>query len=294
MAKSIAIYNNKGGVGKTTLTLFLSDFLSSITVHKKKSRVLVMDFDPQASCANAVLGIEKVSEIINNSLTIPYILNAKLSQNSEIDLSKFIFTREENKNTKTKKTRLGNLDVMVSEPNLALSFDEKASLQKSLELARWLGSKLTAEYDFIFVDLPGSISRINKFSLVGAFLADNFVVPTEPNRLNVNALSGTFEMLEKIKTWKGRSNHYNLLGFVLNKTDKRAKQFKLHKDELNHFARIKNCKIYKNVLPPTPKLSDASDDSIKFITLSDRYDSYYDNVRKLVIEITADLGFISN
>ncbi|GJL71931.1 MAG: chromosome partitioning protein ParA [Nitrosomonas sp.] len=291
MAKSIAIYNNKGGVGKTTLSLFLSDFLSSITINKKKSKVLVMDFDPQASCANAVLGIEKVSEIINNSLTIPYILNAKLNQKKEIDISRFIFTREENNSTETKKTRLGNLDVMVSEPNLALSFDEKVSLKDSLKLARWMSNELAAEYDFIFVDLPGSISKVNKFSLVGAFLADNYVIPTEPNRLNVNALSGTLNMLDNIRTWKGRSSGYNLLGFVLNKADKRAKQFIAHKDDLNQFAKHKNCKIYKNVLPPTPKLSDASDDSMQFITLSDRYDSYYDNVRKLVIEITADLGF---
>ena len=183
---------------------------------------------------------------------------------------------------------------MVSEPNLALSFDEKASIKDCLKLACWISAKFAAEYDFIFIDLPGRISKLNKFSLVGAFLADNFVVPTEPNRLNINALSGTLNMLENIKTWKGRSNNYNLLGFVLNKADKRAKQFRLHKDELNHFAKLKNCKIYKNVLPPTPKLSDASDDSMNFITLSDRYDSYYDNVRNLVIEITADMGFTKN
>lgn len=294
MVKSIAIYNNKGGVGKTTLALFLSDFLSSITINKKKSKVLVMDFDPQASCANAILGFGKVSEIINNSLTIPYLLNAKLNQKEEIDLSKFIFTRNENSSAATRKTRLGNLDVMVSEPNLALSFDEKASINDSLKLAHWIGAELATKYDFIFIDLPGSISKINKFSLVGAFLANNFVVPTEPNRLNINALSGTLNMLDNIKTWKGRSNNYNLLGFVLNKADKRTKQFKLHRDDLYHFAKLKNCKIYKSFLPPTPKLSDASDDSIEFITLSDRYDSYYKNVRDLVLEITADLGFTMN
>lgn len=294
MVKSIAIYNNKGGVGKTTLSLFLSDFLSSITINKKKSKVLVMDFDPQGSCANAILGLEKVSEITNKSLTLSYILNTRLNQKEDIDLSRFIFTREENNDTKTRKTRLGNLDVMVSEPNLALSFDEKASIDDSLLLAQWIGAKLATKYDFIFVDLPGSISKINKFSLVGAFLANYFIVPTEPNRLNINALSGTLNMLDNIRAWKKPGNGYNLLGFVLNKADKRAKQFKLHKDDLNHFAKIKNCKIYQNILPPTPTLSDASDDSIKFITLSDRYDNYYKHVRDLVIEITTDLGFIRN
>ncbi|SFQ07969.1 chromosome partitioning protein [Nitrosomonas cryotolerans] len=294
MARSIGIYNNKGGVGKTTLSLFLSDFLSSITINKKKSKVLVMDFDPQASCANAILGIEKVSEITNDSLTLPFILNSRLDQKKGIDLSRFIFTRERDNDAKTKKTRLGNLDVMVSEPKLALNFDEKASLNDSLKLARWIASELATEYDFIFVDLPGSISKINRFSLVGAFMVDYFVVPTELNRLNINALSGTLKMLDNIREWRGYGNDYNLLGFVLNKADKRTVQYKLHKDELIHFAKIKNCKIYKNTLPPTPRLSDAADDSIGFITLSERYDNYYDNVRNLVIEITRDLGYIRN
>ena len=101
---------------------------------------------------------------------------------------------------------------MVSDPNLALSFDEKASIKDSLKLAHWIGAELATKYDFIFIDLPGSISKINKFSLVGAFFANNFIVPTEPNRLNINALSGTLNMLDNIKTWKGRNNNYNLLG----------------------------------------------------------------------------------
>ena len=36
MSKLIGIYNNKGGVGKTTLTLFLADFLSSLSYVNKE------------------------------------------------------------------------------------------------------------------------------------------------------------------------------------------------------------------------------------------------------------------
>lgn len=290
MAKIIAIYNNKGGVGKTTLALFLADFLSSISINKKKSRVLVIDFDPQASCSTAILGLEHVTGLVNNNLTLPKALQIKSKNNSEVNLKKYISTRKENNDKKTKKVRLGNLDVIVPDANMALEIDKKTSLKESLAFAGWIKKELKNKYDFIFVDLPGSLSEINSFSLIGVFLAEYFIIPVEPNRINTNSIPPTLKMITSIEKWKEGGKH-KLLGFVLNKTDRRSRQYKLHKDELMQFANIAGCKIYNNVLPPTPKIADAADDSISYITLSGRYDSYYDNVRKLVLEIATDLGF---
>jgi len=290
MAKIIAIYNNKGGVGKTTLTLFLADFLSSTSIDKKKSRVLVIDFDPQASCSTALLGLEEVSKLKNNRLTLPVLLQAKLYGQGDTNLKGCIKTRQEDITKKTRKTKLGNLDVMLSEADAVLSFDEHVSSQDSLQLTEWLKTEINNDYDFVLVDLPGNLSKRNVFSLVGAFLADYFIIPTEPNRININALPATLKMLSSMNEWRGNSPH-KLLGFVLNKADKRTIQYKLHKDELTQFANRENCKIYSSILPPTPKLSNASDDSIEAFTLSDRYDTYYPNVRSLVMEILDDLGF---
>lgn len=45
---AIAIYNNKGGVGKSTVTVCLAGFLAA----NRKKRVLVIDLDAQASSTN--------------------------------------------------------------------------------------------------------------------------------------------------------------------------------------------------------------------------------------------------
>ncbi len=79
MAKFVGIYNNKGGVGKTTVTLFLADFLSSITIRGKKSRVLVIDFDSQSSCANAILGLERVTELKREGKTLSGMLKSMIN-----------------------------------------------------------------------------------------------------------------------------------------------------------------------------------------------------------------------
>ena len=292
MAKFVGIYNNKGGVGKTTVTLFLADFLSSITIRGKKSRVLVIDFDPQSSCANAILGLERVTELKREDKTLSGMLKSMINNKRYENIEDIIFTREEKKENKkrSRKTKLGNLDVIVSDAVNALDFEEKATLRDSIKLSKWLKRELNDKYDFVFIDLPGNLSKINLFSMVGAFLSEYYLIPVEPNRINTNAIPMTKKMFDSIAEWKGKRD-FKILGFILNKADKRTKQYKLHKDELLQFANMMGCKIYSNILPPTPKLANASDDSIEFITLSDRYDTYYTHVRKLVIEILTDLGY---
>jgi len=290
MSRFISLYNNKGGVGKTTLSLFMADFLASITIDKKKAKVLVIDFDPQASSSNAILGISSVADIKNRKLTLPNAIHKKNNGN-DVEIKDYIFTRNEKKDLETRKTILGKLDVIISSPEFINEFEDNSTLNTSLHLSRWLKDQLSGSYDFIFIDLPGNISKRNGFSLIGAFLTDYFIIPTEPNRININAIPLTFQILENIKAWGGDKSNYKLLGFILNKVDKRSKQYKLHIDELSQFANMKECKVFKSVLPPTPKLSNATDDSIEVFTLIDRYDSYYPNVRKLVIEVVKDLGY---
>jgi len=60
--ESIVFFNNKGGVGKTTLLCNVAAYLS-IELHKK---VLVIDADPQCNTTSYSLGEQKLSEIYGN------------------------------------------------------------------------------------------------------------------------------------------------------------------------------------------------------------------------------------
>jgi cellulose biosynthesis protein BcsQ len=63
-AKRIAIFNHKGGVGKTTLTLNIAAALASLG-----RRVLLVDSDPQCNLTSYVLEGSVVDDLLDNSDT---------------------------------------------------------------------------------------------------------------------------------------------------------------------------------------------------------------------------------
>jgi cellulose biosynthesis protein BcsQ len=62
--QTIGVFNTKGGSGKSAVTVFLADFLST----SFKKRVLVIDLDPQQSSAIALLGEERLLAASHHSL----------------------------------------------------------------------------------------------------------------------------------------------------------------------------------------------------------------------------------
>jgi hypothetical protein len=50
--------------------------------------------------------------------------------------------------------------------------------------------------------------------------------------------------------------------------------------------------VFDNWLPPAPTLATATDDSLSFETLRDRYDTYYEHVRKVSKELAERCGMV--
>lgn len=59
MTKFISVFNNKGGVGKTTLTWNLADALA-----EKNRKVLLIDLDPQCNLSIAMLGADPFKKLV--------------------------------------------------------------------------------------------------------------------------------------------------------------------------------------------------------------------------------------
>lgn len=202
--RSIAMFNNKGGVGKTTLTCNLASFLAT----EKGKKVVVVDCDPQCNSTQLVLGVDAAAELYIESKTdystISKILAPIDSGESDIDRNIIVLPAAQNR---------FSVDLIAGDPDFAITEDRLADAWKTLTARDIEGFRRTSwnsalrtvlsaqDYDYAFYDIGPSLGSINRSVLAGC---DNFLTPLSSDIFSIIGLRNIANWLQK---WIGDFEH---------------------------------------------------------------------------------------
>ena len=189
MGKTVSIFNQKGGVGKTTTTVNLSTLLA-----KKGKKVLLIDTDPQGN-ATSGLGVSKDVE-----LSVYDIL---------IGDTEFDETLQE--------TAIKNLKVCPSNISLAGAEVQLVSMMSREQRLKTKLDKIKDQYDYILIDCPPSLGLVT----LNAFTAsDSVLIPVQCEYF---ALEGLGQLLNTVNLVKKHLNkNLEIEGALLTMYDART------------------------------------------------------------------------
>ncbi|MBF0416627.1 MAG: ParA family protein [Magnetococcales bacterium] len=277
---AITIYNNKGGVGKSTLTVFMADFLASLVIRERSLRVVVLDLDPQGSCGVAMLGREGLEAARQSGLTVGDLAR-RLDAGQKVDIGSYLHRRAAGL-VKGRATAIGEVAVMVSDKASGFAF-EVNPLHRLTTFREKLRPFLATCCDIVLMDLPGNIDVRNLLAVNGLIMSDSVIVPVEVSRFSLEALPDTLEMIHYARE-RGGGMRPTCLGLLLNRVDKRGQQYHRNIGQVHVLADRLGIPVFENALPNAQSLTTATDDTGQVGSLRDRYGHYHAQVKAVVIE----------
>ena len=179
MATVIATINLKGGVGKTTTTAALAEFMSaSLAAYGR--RVLLVDLDPQTNLTTMMIGEQRWQEVNDRKQTVDALFASAL----DADLPEFDVDRSLVRGVSPLESVRGidllasSLDLMETQEEMnAWQSEVPGSLEPPLVLRAALAN-VRSNYDFILLDCAPNLGIV---TANGLMMADAYVVPAIPD-----------------------------------------------------------------------------------------------------------------
>ena len=222
MARVITIFNQKGGVGKTTTVINLAAALG-----KRDKKILIVDVDPQGN-ATSGLGVDKndlklsIYDALINGVSLTEILQKTSAENVDIIPS--------------------NVDLAGAEIEMIGIEDRELTLKKALETVK-------ANYDFIFIDCPPSLGLL---SINGLSASHSVLIPIQCEYYALEGVSQLVDTIMLVK--KGLNPDLEVEGVVLSMFDGRTNLSIQVVDEVKKYFKGK---VYTSIIPRNVRLAEA-------------------------------------
>ena len=221
-AITIAIANQKGGVGKTTTAINLAAAFA-----QRGKRVLLADLDPQANSTISFLDLQTIHLSVYDFLidtTLPF---------SDV----------------IRQTEVQNLDLLPARINLAKLEGKLIGELDAPFRFKDRVDPVSLHYDIVIIDTPPTLGLITVNALVAA---THLVVPIQSSYF---ALEGTDDLLETVERIKARPNpQLEVLGVVVTLHDKRTT---LSKDIYDQICQVFGDKVFQTTISRSVRLEES-------------------------------------
>ena len=222
MGKAIAIFNQKGGVGKTTTNINLATCLAM-----KGKRILLLDIDPQGNTTSG-LGIAK--KFLESTLYSVLI--------GEVDPESAVMS-----------TGIPGLWIIPASVELAGAEIELVELEGRERRLKDALEKVKDDYDYIFIDCPPSLGLLTINSLTAV---DSVLIPIQ---CEFYALEGVSQLMSTIDLVRQNLNpELEVQGVILSMFDGRTNLSIQVVEEVKKYFKDK---VYSTVIPRNIKLAEA-------------------------------------
>lgn len=222
MGRTIAITNQKGGVGKTTTAINLAASLA-----EAGQKVLLVDFDPQG---NASSGLMKENDSEQNTVYELICENCTLEDALLRDV-------------------VENLDLIPADMDLAGAEAEFQGLEGMERMLKNALDPLKPQYDYILIDCPPSLSVLTVNALTAA---DSVIIPIQ---CEYYALEGLNQVLQTIYLVKRKLNPaLRVEGVLFTMYDQRTN---LSEQVVETVRENLSEAIYETIIPRNVKLAEA-------------------------------------
>ncbi len=246
---TIAISNQKGGVGKTTTAINLGACLAL-----SGKRTLIIDIDPQANTTSG-LGLPTESEHT--------IYTALIEENAD--------------NGHIKPTIVENLHVLSSDINLAAAEIELSNYDNAHYRLKGILNKLRHKFDFILIDCPPALGFLTINALVAS---DSVLIPLQTEYF---ALEGLGKLMSTINMIRDSYNpSLEIEGLLFTMYDKRTS---LSNQVVEEIKKNFTSHVFETVIPRNIRLSEAPSHGLPislYDTKSKGADAYIHLAREII------------